>query len=47
MSYTPFILGAYLISSAILLWAALSPVVKKRSLIRQLRARQARMDKTQ
>jgi heme exporter protein CcmD len=47
MSYTPFILSSYLISSAILLWVALSPVFKKRSLIRQLKARQARMDKTQ
>ena len=47
MSYTPFILGAYLISTAILLWAAFSPVFKKRSLLKQLKARQARMDNTQ
>jgi heme exporter protein CcmD len=47
MSYTPFILAAYLISAAILLGTALAPVFKKRSLLRQLKARQARMDKTQ
>ena len=47
MSHTPFILAAYLISAAVLLWAALAPVVNKRSLLRQLKARQARMDKSQ
>ena len=44
MSYTPFILAAYLISTVIMLWAALAPVFKKRSLLQQLKARQARMD---
>jgi len=47
MSYTPFIMAAYLLSTAVLLWAALAPVIKKRSLLRQLKARQQRMDKTQ
>jgi len=47
MSYTPFILAAYLISTGLLLWTALAPVFKKRSLLQQLKARQARMEKTQ
>ncbi len=47
MSHTPFILASYLISAAVLLWVALVPVFHKRTLIRQLKARQARMDKTQ
>jgi heme exporter protein CcmD len=47
MSHTPFILAAYLISAAVLLWAALAPVLNKHSLLRQLKARQARMDKSQ
>ena len=47
MSYTPFILAAYLIGAAVLSWAALAPVLHKRTLIRQLKARQARMDKSQ
>ena len=45
MSYTPFIAASYLIGTVILTWAALAPVLKKRSLLRQLKARQARMDK--
>ena len=45
MSHTPFILGSYLISTVVLLWAALAPVVGKRGLLRQLKARQIRMDK--
>lgn len=47
MSYTPFILAAYLISAAMLLWTALVPVFAKRTLLKQLKARQARMDKKQ
>ena len=47
MSYTPFIAAAYLLSTAVLLWAAFAPVFKKRNLLKQLKARQARMDKTQ
>ena len=47
MSHTPFILAAYLIGTAILLWAAIAPVVKKRALLKQLKFRQSRMDKTQ
>jgi heme exporter protein CcmD len=47
MSHTPFILAAYLISAVILFWAAIAPVIKKRSLLRQLKARQTRMEKSQ
>ena len=47
MSYTPFIAAAYLISTAVLLWTAFAPVFKKRKLVQQLEARQARMDKAQ
>ena len=47
MSHTPFILAAYLISAVVLFWAAIAPVLNKRSLLRQLKSRQARMDKTQ
>lgn len=47
MSHTPFILGAYLISTVLLLWTAFAPVIKKRKLLQQLKARQARMDRTQ
>ena len=47
MSHTPFILAAYLISAVVLFWAAMAPVINKRSLLRQLKNRQARMDKSQ
>lgn len=47
MSHTPFILASYLISTMVLLWAALAPVLHKRALLRQLNSRQARMDKSQ
>jgi heme exporter protein CcmD len=47
MSHTPFILGSYLIGTAVLLWAALAPVINKRGLLRQLKARQARMEEAQ
>jgi heme exporter protein CcmD len=45
MSHTPFILASYLISTVILLWAAVAPVVNKRGLLKQLKIRQSRMDK--
>jgi heme exporter protein CcmD len=45
MSHTPFILAAYLISSVVMLWAAFSPVIKRRTLIKQLKTRQQHMDK--
>ena len=45
MSHTTYILAAYLVGTVILLWAALAPVISKRNLLRQLKARQARMDK--
>jgi heme exporter protein CcmD len=47
MSHTPFILGAYGISAVLLLWAAFAPVISKRNLLRQLKNRQARMEKSQ
>ncbi len=47
MSHTPFILASYLISAVVLAWAAIAPVINKRALLRQLKNRQARMDKTQ
>jgi heme exporter protein CcmD len=47
MSHTPFILAAYLIGAVVLFWTALAPVLRKRTLLRQLKARQARMDKSQ
>ncbi len=47
MSHTPFILASYLISAAVLLWAAFAPVINKRGLVRQLKARQKHMDKKQ
>ena len=47
MSHTPFILASYLISTVVLLWAALAPVVNKRGLLQQLKNRQAHMDKKQ
>ena len=46
MSYTPFIVSAYLIGTAILLWVAFAPVFNKRTLLRQLKARQARMERS-
>jgi heme exporter protein CcmD len=45
-SYAPYILASYLVGAVILLWAALAPVITKRKLLGQLKARQARMDKT-
>ena len=47
MSHTPFIVAAYLISTVVLLWAAVAPVLNKRKLLLQLKNRQARMDKSQ
>ena len=47
MSHTPFIMAAYLIGALVLFWAAMAPVVNKRSLLRQLKNRQSRMDKSQ
>ncbi len=46
MSHTPFILASYLISAAVLLWAALTPVLNRRSLLKQLKARQRHTDRT-
>ncbi len=43
-SYTVFVVSAYSVGTAVLLWAALAPVINKRTLLRQLKARQARME---
>jgi len=45
MSHMPFILAAYLISAAILLWTAISPQLQRRALLRELKKRQTAMDK--
>ena len=45
-SYTNFVVAAYLAGTVILLWAALVPVFNKRTLLRQLKARQARMEQS-
>jgi len=47
MSHTPFIMASYLVSAAVLLWAGLSPVINRRGLLKQLKYRQTRMDKSQ
>ena len=47
MSHTPFILGSYIISAVVLIWVAFAPVISKRALLRQLKSRQSRMEKTQ
>ncbi len=46
MSHTPFILASYLISTVVLLWAAMAPVFHRRLLLRQLKSRRAQMDKS-
>jgi len=47
MSHTPFIVAAYLVSAVVLFWAAMAPVLSKRNLLRQLKNRQARLEKSQ
>lgn len=47
MDHTPFIVASYAISAVVLLWAAVSPVINRRSLLKQLKIRQERMDKSQ
>ena len=37
MDHTPFIAGAYGIGVVVLLWAAIAPLVKKKSVIRDIR----------
>jgi heme exporter protein CcmD len=46
MSHTPFILASYLISTVVLAWAGLAPVINRRGLLRQLKNRQTRMEKS-
>lgn len=45
-SYTVFVISAYSVGTVVLLWTALAPVFNKRVLLRQLKARQARMEKS-
>ncbi len=47
MSHTPFILASYLVGTVILLWIAIAPVLAQRGLVRQLQARQLKMDQNQ
>jgi len=47
MSHTPFILASYAISAVVLMWAAFSPLLSQRTLLKQLKSRQRRMDKRQ
>jgi heme exporter protein CcmD len=37
MSHAPFIWGAYLIGAVVLLWCALAPLLKKKSITRDIR----------
>ena len=37
MDHTPFIAGAYGIGVIVLLWAAIAPLVKKKSITRDIR----------
>lgn len=37
MSHTPFIWAAYSIGAVVLLWCAVAPLVKKKSLARDIR----------
>ena len=37
MDHTPFIAGAYSIGAVVLLWAAIAPLVKKKSVSRDIR----------
>jgi heme exporter protein CcmD len=37
MSHAPFIIAAYSIGAVVLLWCALSPLVRKRAALRNIR----------
>ena len=37
MDHTPYIAGAYGIGAVVLLWAAIAPLIKKKSVIRDIR----------
>lgn len=47
MSHATYIFAAYLVGTVVLLWAAFAPILEKRNLLRQLKARQTRMDNKQ
>ena len=47
MSHTFYIVASYLTGAVLMLWTAVAPVLKKHALLRQLKSRQARMDKIQ
>lgn len=36
MSHTPFIVGAYLVGTIVLLWCALAPLVRKKTAVRDI-----------
>ncbi len=46
-SYTVYVIAAYSVGTVVLLWAALAPVFNKKTLLRQLKIRQARMEGSQ
>ncbi len=37
MSHTPFIWGAYSIGAVVLLWCAVAPLIRKKSITRDIR----------
>ncbi len=37
MSHTPFIIGAYSIGAIVLLWCAFAPLLRKKSITRDIR----------
>ena len=47
MSHMPFILASYLITMVVLVWAAFTPAMQRRKLLKQLEQRQAHMEDKQ
>jgi len=37
MDHTPFIIGSYAIGFVVLLWTALSPLIRKKQVVRDIR----------
>ena len=37
MDHTPFIIGSYAIGAVVLLWTAISPILKKKAIARDIR----------
>lgn len=44
MPHMPFILAAYVITAVVLLWTAVSPQLKRRALLHELKKRQSAME---